>query len=430
MTIDAIKGTDKDLGALYPDPTGLTTRATVPAVRPSLNCTYFAAEHVHISYTEHLSYGFFPNNSVDDKGRPRTDVTIYTSEDIQLPLPEECRNQTVNYELDGNFTDHQSRPFAWFGITMNGIRGSQCSNVIGAFGSSLRNGSAQTMVCVPVVEQVQTDTTFSLPSYEILSATPNNSTALPIANFTAAAINVNDFLPVGAYTGDTSATDGGNYDAVFSALLAAPGIAKLVSSDFDVDSAAHAKIADAFQHLFRLTYVQVINLNARSDVPANASDSIISGNSSMPRFLDGQIIDAQSRMRLKQSAVSTRILEGLLGAIVVCLLVSFWLLDTRKVMPENACSIAGAASLLAGADMLRDLPSGAEWWNDDEAVKKEVFGKDAVFSLGWWGAEKQDREMGDREGSTGTMVERDGGGKVRGMRRRRFGIDRGRASWD
>ncbi|KAF4535038.1 uncharacterized protein LTHEOB_3013 [Lasiodiplodia theobromae] len=424
MIIDTIESTDKDLDTLYPDTTGLTIRATVPAVRPSLNCTYFAPEHVRISYTEGSVYNFDT-----ERGDPCTEIAIQTSEAVQLHLPEKCRNQTIYYWVTGNFTENQSHPFARFGPSIGGFEGTDCINVIAAFGSSLNNGSMQTMVCVPVVEQVQTDTTFSLPSYEVIGATPNDTTARPIADFTTAAINVNEYMPVGAYSSNTSATDGGNYDAAFSALLAAPGVAMLEAADFDVANGAHPKIAAALQHLFGLTYAQTLNLVARSDVPTNAS-SVVSGNISMPTILEGQIIDPRARMRLKQSAVSTRILEGLLGAIVVCLLISFWLLDTKKVMPENACSIAVGASLLAGADMLRDVPSGAEWWNDDEAVKKEVFGKDVVFSLGWWSAEEREAETGDRDRDSEAVVERDGSGEVQGLRRRRFGIDRGRANWD
>ncbi|KAK0637636.1 hypothetical protein DIS24_g10616 [Lasiodiplodia hormozganensis] len=408
MTIDTIKDTDNDLSALYPDPTGLTIHATVPAIRAALDCTYVPPDFVDIFN--------MPGN---------TQITVHTA--AQLSLPKECRNQTLIFYSGINEEFNTSQPFAWFGSDQGNYHG-ECAHTFAAFGSSLHNGSAQVMACVPVVEQVQTDTIFSLPSHRIVSATTKDTTAVPIANMTAA-IFLDMWLPGGPFSSDTSATDGGNYDRTFTILLGAPGFVTLEIADFDAANAAHAKIAAAVQHLFALAYVQGLTLNARSKVPASAS-TVASGNISMPTMLEGQIVDPRAQMRLKQSAVSTRILEGLLGAIAVCLLVSFWLLETRKVIPEDVCSIAVAASLLAGADMLRGVPRGAEWWNDDEAVKKEVFGKDAVFSLGWWVEERQDREIGEREGNTGAVVERNGSGEARELRRRRFGIDRGRASWD
>lgn len=265
---------------MYPDPTGLKIHATAPAIRATLDCTYFAPEHVYVSYDVHT----------------RTSIDIHTAAAAQLSIPEECRNHTVNWQLDGDLSSHASKPFAWFGSYSN-TSPMDCSNLIAAFGSSLRNGSAQTMVCVPVVEQVQTDATFSLPSPQVMAAITNDATAVPVANMTAAIV-LNNYLPDGPFSGDTSVTDGGNYDNTFKILLIAPGVTMLEAADFDATNAAHPKIAAALQHLFRLTYTQMLTMNARSGVPPSAN-TVASGDVTMPTTLEGQIVDPRPQMRLK-----------------------------------------------------------------------------------------------------------------------------------
>lgn len=73
------------------------------------------------------------------------------------------------------------------------------------------------------------------------------------------------------------------------------------------------------------------------------------------------------------------------------MLVAFLLMDTRKVLKLNPCSTAGMASLLAGSELVANIPDGAEWWSDEELMKHPTF-DGWVFSLGWWpvlGGEKR-----------------------------------------
>lgn len=107
------------------------------------------------------------------------------------------------------------------------------------------------------------------------------------------------------------------------------------------------------------------------------------------------------RFRLKQSAVSTRVLQGLLGALVGCVGVAWWRVEARGVLPKDPGSIAGAASLVAGAEMLGlgVVPPGAEWWDEGQVGERRLF-EGCTFGLRWW--------------------ERGGGGGAQG---RRFGVD-------
>ncbi|EON69758.1 hypothetical protein W97_09021 [Coniosporium apollinis CBS 100218] len=98
------------------------------------------------------------------------------------------------------------------------------------------------------------------------------------------------------------------------------------------------------------------------------------------------------RLRLQQSEISTRILQALLATMALCAAITFFLMDTRRVLPKNPCSIAAVASLLAGSEMLgKDvIPEGSEWCSERELRDKVFAGW--VFSIGWWDKEKDGRE--------------------------------------
>lgn len=91
------------------------------------------------------------------------------------------------------------------------------------------------------------------------------------------------------------------------------------------------------------------------------------------------------KYRLMQSEVSTQIQEALLAAILVCMLIAYFIGDTRHVLKNNPCSIAGMASLVVESELLTKniIPCGAEWLSDEDLMSEKVFGG-RLFSLGWW----------------------------------------------
>jgi hypothetical protein len=68
---------------------------------------------------------------------------------------------------------------------------------------------------------------------------------------------------------------------------------------------------------------------------------------SVPATIQGTI-SQPSRTRLVQNGVSTHLLASLLGAIALCIILSFRTTNTVDILPKNPGSIAAAASLLAG----------------------------------------------------------------------------------
>jgi hypothetical protein len=93
------------------------------------------------------------------------------------------------------------------------------------------------------------------------------------------------------------------------------------------------------------------------------------------------------RTRLVQSSLSTRLLQGVLAALLLCAIVVFVLIDMRKVLPKKIGTIAAAASLLAGSRLLDEreglIPPGAEWWSDKELLRRGIW-QGQKFRMGWW----------------------------------------------
>jgi hypothetical protein len=126
---------------------------------------------------------------------------------------------------------------------------------------------------------------------------------------------------------------------------------------------------------------QILNSYGHSTTPSNhPSNATITTD--LPTY--SATIISSNRTRLVQSAVSTRIVQVLLGIMAFCAIIAFFNQDTHHVLPKNPCSIAAVASLLAGSEMLNEskFPPGAEF-RDDRFLQDHVF-DGWLFSMGWW----------------------------------------------
>jgi hypothetical protein len=81
--------------------------------------------------------------------------------------------------------------------------------------------------------------------------------------------------------------------------------------------------------------------------------------------------------------MSTRVLEALLGAMLLLAALNTVLMKTRGVVPKNPCSIAAAASLLADSNILDALPRGAERMSSEEIERRAGF-EGKTFYMGWY----------------------------------------------
>lgn len=128
---------------------------------------------------------------------------------------------------------------------------------------------------------------------------------------------------------------------------------------------------------------QLLNSRKRIQIGDGWSHTAVSGN-----------ITSLDHQRLYQDATSTYVLTALLSLMFVCAVIATLTSDTKHLLPKNPCSIAAAASLLAGSEILGLIPPGSEWCDDRELKRNGLF-DGYLFSMGWRGkAESPERKFG------------------------------------
>ncbi|KAJ5110266.1 hypothetical protein N7532_002911 [Penicillium argentinense] len=141
--------------------------------------------------------------------------------------------------------------------------------------------------------------------------------------------------------------------------------------------------------IFGIITAQALNSGGREpfDLSQNQSSIIWPTMSTAPTY---KAVLHDKRKYLVQNKVSTRILEALLGSMLLCALISLFFIKTKKVIPKNPCSIGAVASLLYGSGMLSPgaIPKGSEYCTDDELRQRGVF-EEKKFTMGWWRAKEQ-----------------------------------------
>ncbi|TGJ83100.1 hypothetical protein E0Z10_g5658 [Xylaria hypoxylon] len=101
-------------------------------------------------------------------------------------------------------------------------------------------------------------------------------------------------------------------------------------------------------------------------------------------------------VRLVQDVASTRLLQGLLGIMLVCMRVVSVLMPTKTVLPREPTSIVSVAALLSDGNLLGRLPVNAQsekprdyWWS---------WGRGLDFRLEWR-EDKKNNSLGVRDGA-------------------------------
>lgn len=261
--------------------------------------------------------------------------------------------------------------------------------IFGKQDSAVNVESMNLLRCRPRIEQVDLDVRLSLPSYDTdfskpPSIVPNSDKVLFDAGFNVLGhffdvfpndVDMRHFL-MRFDDADIDTDDQVWYRNTFLNALYALG-------DLGPEDLLNPiKHADALTRIHGLVVGQLLN-HARA--PLN--ESIIPNSDPPPPPSPSSFPTTRTthRIRLVQSAVSTRIIEGVLAAMLLCAVVAITLMDTRRVLPKNPCSIAAVASLLAGSSLLREdvIPVGSEWCNDWQLKRRGVF-EGRAFTMGWW----------------------------------------------
>ncbi|ETS03748.1 hypothetical protein M419DRAFT_74508, partial [Trichoderma reesei RUT C-30] len=131
------------------------------------------------------------------------------------------------------------------------------------------------------------------------------------------------------------------------------------------------------QRLYKVYMAQAISLNMRS----NSTD----GDGASLGTYDG-VVTTSGHQRLQQNRGPKIALQVVLAVMVACGIATRLLLPVRDVLPHDPCSIAGTATLVAGGELVSRLASSmAEL---DGRTSTEVLLANGLFSLKWWRDEK------------------------------------------
>ncbi|KAI0123773.1 hypothetical protein BJ170DRAFT_94376 [Xylariales sp. AK1849] len=340
--------------------TNLTVR--VPAVRASMNCTRLLPASLNITISNRTIEGL---GQVEVRWLNPAGASQCYENDTTISIPNDPKTPIGYIEWLDYYEQQKNCPRA---MAIYGLANDSSS-------------SLNVLACQIPIDTVQVDAVFSLPDYSIISAIVDEATAEPFTDigdkWAGEFWNMDDLLNfenISAINNSGDASLQGTFEALY-AWYSELNFDDLVPDSSSADASAH-KIAGALSDLTGTIHAQYANLAGRIPPAANVSQS--------QRHLNGTL-DQPGRLRLQQNPLSTYILQGILAVIALCVALSFWSMSTKDILPINPCSVGSAASLLAGAEMLKGIPAGAELCTDDRELAGMGVFAGGLFSLGWWG---------------------------------------------
>lgn len=293
-------------------------------------------------------------------------------------------NAQSDVYLGGAPTVHPDDSFAWseWGGDGNGLADPPEFDYIWGSLSGRDIQNIVILMCNENIHTVQVNTRFLLPDFTIDESRPPT----PVEN---SSTWFSDLFLLEPYTGlPVAANSPFPDDEFFSTLVAGKGGVQL--SDFSAPSSIDT-IVDTIKHFHGIMRAQQYNLVVRQPPPQNASLA--------SRRFAGTVTD-NSRNRLVQHAISTRILEGLLLAMLLLGIAATFMMDTRHVLLENPCSISAMARLLADSDLLHDPSSSATtglgtYSHLNATSSKRTESHRQQFQLGFFEGRKSHAFLGD-----------------------------------
>lgn len=185
------------------------------------------------------------------------------------------------------------------------------------------------LTCQESAEMVDTQTRFILPDFSISETDPpipDESTARTAKNYT-----------VGDDWAESDSDTGAVFDPFFQALIFGK---YAIPEEWIGNKEDDEKVIDAIKVQNKIVRAQIFNAFNR-ETADGSGDLTLAGNVTTP-----------GQRRLFQDAVSTRVLDALLGLLLLFGILGSLLMNTDHILPKNPCSIAAVASLLADSNFL------------------------------------------------------------------------------
>lgn len=238
--------------------------------------------------------------------------------------------------------------------------------------------------CRPYAEVLEVDANFILPDFQIDTSDPPQAVEGSVQVIAKGLSGFPSWHPMSLFTGNVSF--GGDIDPFFEALIwgreGTPEEELLGEENVP-------NLIQKMEHLWQTTKAQELR-PFFMPFPSNLSiipEGLLLSNPT------GTVTD-YDRLRLVQSAISTRILEGILVFLAACAIVSWILTEPLDMKAEDVGSIGAKMKLFLDSEMLKRIPEGAELWSEEELLRSGIFDGDR-FSLRWW---RRGKSEGEHEG--------------------------------
>ena len=240
--------------------------------------------------------------------------------------------------------------------------------------------------CYQRLEQVMTDVTFSYPDFTINTNSPPNP--LEESAIVITQNNTQHWFDISLNTFINSLQD---LPISIKGRNSINGFIQALSMGYNsvplnqlYSNGDLSNLNAAANRLYGQYIAQAISANMRTTVLSSNTNTIYNTDNK-PTTYTATL--RQPTQRLYQSRGPKIALQSMLAGLAVCAIATYAVVDTKRVVPHNSCSIAGMMSLLAESEMCRTrevIPEEAEWKTVREWKRDGVFGG-RVFWMRWWG---------------------------------------------
>ncbi|CAG8032889.1 unnamed protein product [Penicillium olsonii] len=253
---------------------------------------------------------------------------------------------------------------------------SNCSthNILyGKWGKDLESTEYHWYNCNATIEEAHAETRLQIPSFSVDSdvqpqIVPSSGKAL----FATKPWSFPDFDTIGVYL----------YSQISLLKIVSP-LHEAMTKGIDGVPAEEllrpAVFIKRLETVWGIVTAKLLESNARENFqdPLNTSWLVHPARNDAPIY-EGTFHDGRSY--LVQNEISTRILDGLLGGMIICALIACFSMRTKDVLPKSPCSLASVASFVAGSKLL-GIMRDAEQGGKDLSRER--------FSMGWWEVEPE-----------------------------------------
>ncbi|OCT45425.1 hypothetical protein CLCR_05366 [Cladophialophora carrionii] len=331
---------------------------TVPALHAKLHCRYLSGPEVN------ASVNWTNGGEMNIVKPPALATYLNTQSDIYLggidPVVEGGVFGYSDWTGDGNgIGDPPEYAYIW-----GSLSGREIDHIV-------------ILMCDENLHTIDVSARFSLPNFSI-------DADLPPVSVEATSKWFSDLFLLEPYSDQLPRQPDGPFpwDEFFTLLVEGSGGIEM--SDLR-DPSKVDKIVDTIKHFHGILRAQQYNIVLRQTPAQNETLASLRYPSTMT---------SNRRSRLIQHAVSTRILEGMLLAMLVFGTTATFMMKTRDVLLENPCTIAAMARLLAESSILvhkRPSISKPDFLNSESPTDVESF-QSHVFRLDWFERREQSQE--------------------------------------